>query len=1030
MKRSEILDLPQISVVSASAGSGKTYILAKKYIKLLISSTSKSDDVFALQNILAITFTNKAAIEMKNRILDLLKKIALDKFANPEEKADILFYLSVDEQFARVKAQNIINYIVRKYNFFQVQTIDSFVNSVLSSSAFKLSLSANFKIEDNYQDYFVYSLDKQIDKAGMDKKVLNIFHSFIMQYLQIENKKGWSPKNDILSIINTLFKSTNTYGKEFKKNKSNNIDLGYKKENVVKLIRKLNDNLPEGIHKTFEKSLNKYIENNYNNFSIDEMPDFTKDKIPVSIKTIVPDNIEKLWQDIRIGIDEICTMEAGNIFDCYIDIFDMVAEDFNYLSKKDNVLFLEELNKKAKVIFGDKLTSVSELYLRLATRFNHFLIDEFQDTSKLQWQNLFLMIEEALSTGGTLFYVGDKKQAIYRFRGGEIYLFDEAKKQFNVKSQTEFLSKNFRSQKEIVEFNNWIFSKKNLEKFILDYNTHKKNILDNSDINNIISIFEDSQQTFKKENICGYVRMESIDAKNIEKRNEITKDKILYCLSDLKNRFQYKDIAILLRENSDVDTLTRWLLEKNIPVESDKTLNIRENPLIKELISFMKFLNSPIDNLSFASFILGNIFTAVSGLKKEDIQGFILKFRKKDIYLYKEFQAKLPEVWDKFIDEFFKNVGFIPLYEFTVNIISKFEIPKNFPKYHGFFMKLLDLIKSQEEENTGISSFLEYFDNVKETDLYVNVTDANSVKISTIHKSKGLEFLVVILPFLEMDIKAGTNSFIVSSETEQLVLFSNKKSYRDFSISLNEKYKEEYKRSFIDELNSVYVAFTRAKYELHIFIPAKCGNSDNPAKFLIPDTNLERGAKKCYETNDFIKKSELINLHSLKHKNWMHLLKNEFIYRGNKENLLKGDILHFILSSIGNLHNEDKVLIIEEAIKKAKIKFPYANNFEEFEEVIRKLIEKESFKKFFFVEDGYVFQEKEIVSSTGDTKRIDRIIIKQNEIWIIEYKSSEKELHKKQVMEYIDLLKNIDISKKIQAFLVYLDTLSMEEVNG
>ena len=150
-------ELPSVHIVEASAGSGKTYALAKRYLGLLINPSLKPDQI-PLETILAITFTNKAAAEMKERILEFLKKIALDKFSQPKEKADILASLAVEEGYARRKAFKIMDYLIRNYNFFGVQTIDSFINTILSGCAFKLDLTASFKTKKYYSHYISYIL--------------------------------------------------------------------------------------------------------------------------------------------------------------------------------------------------------------------------------------------------------------------------------------------------------------------------------------------------------------------------------------------------------------------------------------------------------------------------------------------------------------------------------------------------------------------------------------------------------------------------------------------------------------------------------------------------------------------------------------------------------------------------------------------------------------------------------------------------------------------------------------------------------
>jgi len=480
-----------------------------------------------------------------------------------------------------------------------------------------------------------------------------------------------------------------------------------KKQTIIDLIKKISDDIPEQSDGRFIKSLYSFLEKNKNSFNIKDLSQyFKREEFPMKKNMKTPEKIVQLWHNIRKNLREFCEWESYAVFKPYLEIFTLVLDEFQELSGNDNVMFLQELNTHAHTLINDEEFTVAELYYRIATRLRHYLIDEFQDTNRLQWKNIFPMVEEALSSGGSLFYVGDKKQAIYRFRGGDVSLFDSVQrnfKDFNLESRSLLI--NYRSEKEIVEFNNEIFSGENLKLFVNRVGAWQEKFFhfSHADISKILNVFGDSKQKWRKENIYGHVRVEVINTSNIEERNDIMREKLISLIKELKKRFSLGDIAILARKNSDVKLFTAWLIEENISVESEKTLNIREHPLIKELISFLKFLDSPIDNLSFASFILGDIFCKVSGIKKDTLRDFIFGLRisgkeEMDSYLYKEFKKRFSDEWDNFIELFFKSVGFVPLYELMITILGRLKVLENFPLYQGFFMRLLEIIKEREED--------------------------------------------------------------------------------------------------------------------------------------------------------------------------------------------------------------------------------------------------------------------------------------------------------------------------------------------
>ncbi len=843
----------------------------------------------------------------------------------------------------------------------------------------------------------------------------------------------------------SLFKLSNIYGGTFKIYEGRSQDVIKKKIALFAQIKNLIPIFPEGINKTAQNSIVKFTENNNDIFEISSLPNkFQKPVVPMNKGYRAPLGFEKKWDKIHETIKELVELEAYVSYKPYIELFNKLLSFFQTASRNEDVLFLEELNKKARLLFGDNGTTVAELYYRLATRFRHYLIDEFQDTSLLQWRNLYMMVEEALASGGSLFYVGDKKQAIYRFRGGESQLFDEVKesfKQFHIRE--EHLLKNWRSQKAIVEFNNRIFKSENLNRFfeaagITDELSGKESL-----IAEIVNVFKDSAQEYRKDYNCGYVSVERIDSKNQDERNNVIKGKVLSLLGDLKVRFKYEDIAILTRDNSEVELITSWLLEKDIPVSSEKTLNILKNSYIKEIIALLHFLNSPIDDLSFAAFILGDIFSAVSGIEHNQIRDFIFSTNRKDDStlrqsLYNLFRRKYTKAWNEHIDIFFKTVGFVSPYELLISIYKHYDLINRANENQAFFMRLLEVVKEQEDEYAGLDSFLTYLKQAQPDDLYVKVAISNSIKVLTIHKAKGLEFGVVIIPFLCMDITPQTagkrmTAYVTKDSTDKPQLVRITKYYRPYSDKLQEIYSAAYKDACIDELNTIYVAFTRPKYELYIFIPNKSGNANNKARFVIPCDINESGSKEIYKKK-ISPESQIIDISAPRYQNWIEFLKNEICSISglkNRSSILEGNILHAMLSLILNLEGSNVESVIERASLNVGRMHPFIEDISFYKSKLKKLINTKDMRKFFFIKDATVICEKEVVDNFGDVKRIDRLVIKKDEIYVLDYKSSHKEtkIHEQQMREYINIIKDIYSGYEVNGYLVYLDKFTLKEVS-
>ncbi len=1087
MAKNNSLDMDkQILVVEASAGSGKTYALAQRYLKLLLNASARQGEE-ALSSILAITFMKKAAVEMKERILELLKRLALDTFKDESHKKELLDYIGLGEKPCREASFRAMQEIIRRYDYFQVQTIDSFINSLLLGCAFRLGLSANFNIREDYNIYIASSLDRLLDLAAQDKETKKLFLDFVWHYLSIENRGGWLAKNDILSVVKVLFSGFNRYGVPFYIHPEGDEEITAKKKEIYRRIVKISKEIDrDGIDKRFVKGVKGFAEQNDANFQLDRLKStsWQKEEIPCNKGASVPAELNEEWSKLRAEIRELCEMEAYSLFNPYIQIFNKVFGLFLLQSQKEDILFLEELNSRAHQLFGKGAISVPEIYIRIGSRFRHFLIDEFQDTSVLEWNNIFILAEEALSTGGTLFYVGDKKQAIYRFRGGEAKLFDGVRKELEQFGQKEdVLGRNYRSSKEIVQFNNRIFSPENLQHFISSYNAHQEAKSKNDAYfrffpafeQELLQVFSHSEQEPQPDKPIGYVSIERFDllsgkpeesdldsnSQDREESPDIVREKLLRLIKDLHARsFEYRDIAVLSRSGANVEKISGWLIEEGIPVESEKTLNIRENGLIKEITSFLKFLDSPIDDLSFASFILGEIFCAASGLAKEKIEDFIFRNRmqkkNKDAfapYLYRAFQREFPQVWQQYIEKFFKNVGFLPLYEMLVTIYADFGILDRFSEYQSFFMSFLELVMEKEDEHNGIRAFLEYFKDAVDDDLYVKFPSSNAVKVMTVHKAKGLEFTVVIIPFLKISPKAESTSDNrgtsytpdLDRKKNTLRLLRLKEDYRKFSPEIQARYNEEYFRSFLDELNNIYVSFTRAKQELYIFIAKKPGATE-PVDFLIPGDFTELGKKGgSPKKKEGKEKSHVLS--PSRYSDWIDMLKDEFKdYSQLKfhKQIKKGEVMHYIFSLIGNLFGKDLDVELSRCLELGQSRFPEFDDFAGLRAKIKALLKDPRFKELFFCAAGKVFTEKEVVNRFGDTKRIDRLILKDDEAVIVDFKSGAEEEGQplalsdgkgalsgqaKQVKEYIDLISAIYPKKKVRGCLLYVDELMIKEVN-
>jgi ATP-dependent exoDNAse (exonuclease V) beta subunit len=1043
---------PEVRVVEASAGSGKTYALARRYVQLLLGPRPAETAAFPIRHILAITFTNKAAFEMKARILEFLKMIALGCLTGAQQD-DLLGPVGLITETARPRAFAAMDALIRHYNFFQVQTIDKFINSLLAGCAFKIGLTANFKIRTDSRDYLQYSLDQLIDRAPADQDARLGFDRFLHNYLYLENRTGWFPRDDMMEIICTLYQQASAHGRPLRSGPVSFGDVVKDKARILADIRALREILPDGAHAGFRKSLDNFLTARRKGFDIDSVPDyFAREELPARKGVEVSPDAARLWGRINRDLRALCEDEAVGLFNPYIDIYRRILAGFQELSSRDDVLFLEQLNCRAAALFDDDGVTVEELYYRLATRYRHYLIDEFQDTSRLQWRNLEKMAEEALSTGGTLFYVGDRKQAIYGFRGGDAALFDRIKDDFSAFNvRVEPLTNNWRSERAIVEFNNAVFSPDNLRRFLdlklaREREKGKKNYVEFSDgdIRQLESIFQSARQTFRPGHDQGYVNIEHVDAAGKDERDGRVRVRVLEIIDGLKGRFACRDIAVLTRSNAQVELLTNWLMEAGVPVESERTSNIKVHPLIRELTALLRFLRSPVDNIAFAAVLTGDLFTRASGLAPDDMHDFIFRRRgrrrdDKEGYLYMEFRAAYPDAWKQWLEPFFKNVGHYPLYEMVVSVYHRWGCLELFPSAQGFFMHFLELIKGAEEEHGDIGAFLDYFDALEGPALYAHMTGQDAVRVLTIHKSKGLEFPVVIVPFLGIDIQAGVTSsdnkqaYVLEDDGREIGLLRLKDKYYRYSDKLYGVYRRHYIQALWSELNTVYVALTRPQKELYALVPPKVKNSFNLVKLLLPENFSTSGtpSARAPEPGEVLDETRL--LPAARYHDWLEYLNEEFLDAGvlkNRDQRLRGEILHYCLAQIERFTEHDLSDVVSRAAGRARARFPRVDGWEEHERRLAAVLGCPEIRRFFTAAGAVVKNEQEIVNRQGRGLRPDRVMVTEKEVLVIDYKSSFDEAGRAagQVKEYLGVVRELYPGHRVKGFLVYFDTLTVEEV--
>jgi len=1020
----------------SSAGGGKTYRLSTRYKDLLKKDNQN------LKKTLAITFTNKAATEMKERILKLLKEEALKENDKLSGK--------------------LIDHILDNYSDFSVRTIDSFVNSLVKAFSIELGITpeAELIMDSNYYKDFAISL--VIQSVEQDRSLRKKLSDFLINRIETGGKISWDFHGLLRKGMDRLEKYEGNENVSFEKLPSvrpsedlNRLDKDIaicfnKSISLAEEILEYSGSHP-GIHSRFLNALEKAA-NTRNIDKLLESAYIKKNPEEVLKKSFKDDTGEfiRLFKELKKSVFDYYQHSLIREHNYQIDIYGLYTEILKNIREKQRVRFIEDINKELKVLFDE--FSVPFVFYRIGEKFIHYLVDEFQDTSRNQWQNLTPLIDNALSEGGSFFYVGDPKQAIYQWRGGDVELFDIPSNLFasigEDEKESEYIDKNYRSTPAIVDFVGETFD--SLPEEIKSKMGEKSDFYSDT-------VKQKIPETKTGESCEGLVSIKKIkpESKNIEDFFSAINTQAEKTIKETLDRgYSYGDIAILVRRNNDAKEITEYLCEKGYPVVSSETLYLNTNPVIKGLLSALGFLKHPTDDTSFLGMLSSPFFLKQTGLDYKTIKNFA-ESCESGVPYYIQFEKFYPEIWQNYIEPFFSSVGFLPVYDLVSDIIRTFKIPEHCPEAISFLEAFLEFIHNLEEQSiTSIEGMLSEWQRKQDYDAPPSILlpeSTEAIKIMTIHSAKGLEFPVVIIPFIYIPFDRDKNEVVIEYKGIKRIIKVKKdilpendaELKREIEAALEEKEQNE----TFEEINNFYVALTRAVYELHIFTSdEKPQNYSDLWKSLLVNYTSEdsfakgkKGQKPSREEGKdevplkYLKMDlegkesvEKASARLLFKKPDMYVLMNEKISESRKT----GEILHkilFYIKDTGDLEEVDS--IIDKSINEFAYPGERISIREKIKPVIENIFNKEEIRQW-FAPGTTVWREKEIVSGDGHLRRMDRVVFKKNEVHLIDFKSGEEPLSKwkKQLEEYKEIVSSYFPDKIIKKYVVDLGSAEVIEI--
>jgi len=1010
-----------VTIVEASAGSGKTRELAIQYLRLVLDCQPEQARA-AVRSILAVTFTNRAAIEMKDRILSSLKLLALRQ-ADPSRRNETVSALAIADADITTRSLHILDAILAHYTDFRVQTIDSVMNTILIGCSLALDRSSRPAIRTDHDRYLVLGLDELLEAAGNNPAIRSLFFSYLKQSYIDAGKVVWFPMKPLAETVSNIYHWRTSLGSEPVPTEEAAAG-GSLRRTAKMLAEKLLAMLGDALTANGRNALEKIAGGK----PVEPGKTVTGQHLPVKKKVQVPHAAGTLWARLQETLSRIAEQDALAAYNPVIGIFRETVRRMEELARAEDILFVQELSERAAGLLAAGV-GPPEIYLRLAGRFRHYLIDEFQDTSRLHWCNLLPLIEDAISSGGTLFVVGDRKQTIFRFAGGAGDLFDDVSERFAAYGCTRrTLSTNYRSVRRLVEFTNSVFSSGNLTAFLETMrNAGRPWALTEDDIASVLSAFRDARQRSDRQGE-GRLLVEKLPEADWKDRwSEWTVSQV----RDAAGYRNLEEVAILCRTNAQVQQVTSLLIAEGIPAASDRTLDIRGNATVRQILAFLSFLNLPLDDPAFSSFIEGTVFREVAGLAEGAVASFLLSQatarRPSRRPLYLAFRETYPEVWGDLIEPFFGQVGFLPLYELVCGIFRRYRLCERFASEHGFLMKLLEVVKNAEEEYPDIASFLSYVREGPDEDFFVGSPARNAVTVTTVHKAKGRQFPAVILPFFSISPRiAGSHSPLVPVITERgLRLVRLTQRSASLSPLVSEMYRSEYRASLQDELNTAYVSLTRAEDELRVLVSAV-----DPAAVLLPEVDTGRPPAKRQPRS----RPATRPVAGFTPDDWLSRLREEFATREaitHRARRLEGEVVHAVLAQIPDLDEREPATAVRTAVRTTVPSFPRWQHWERTEEMTLRFVTDPRVRQFFSARGRTVVCEEEIVGADGSTARVDRLIVDAGEVIVVDFTLDDEGNSKTdQVRRYISLVGQLFPGRRVRGYVATIEEPSVREVNG
>lgn len=1074
--------MSSLTVYRASAGSGKTFTLAVEYIKFLIKNP------YSYRNILAVTFTNKATEEMKSRIIAQLYGISHSIEDSEPYINKIIEETGADKETIQKMSGLALEQLIHNYDYFHVETIDTFFQSVLRNLAKELDLSANLRIELNDKQIEEQAVDALIDELDSKSPLFTWLLSFIMD--NIDENKGWNIIRSLKNFGKMIFDDEYRFASKELKEKLTQKDFI---ERYVKRLISMRDDAKEQLLKKQERFIeilhdnglspndlkngNRGIGSYFRKLSGDKLDDKTiknatlgkcikdaeewvkkTDKrhdiiVNLAKESLIP--LLKESEEIRPkALETIVSVNATIRNMNNLRLLNDIERKVREMNSEANRFLLSDTQYLLNSMISDSDSPF--IFEKIGTMLHHIMIDEFQDTSVVQWKNFHILLNECISSskqddGVNNLIVGDVKQSIYRWRSGDWQLLNDIEKYFpGKKIDILKLQRNFRSSRNIINFNNEFFT------IATEIETLNEAQIDEDNSKKISSAYADVCQEVNKEDTTGLVRIKLMPGDddyigNTLKNIEATIDELI------DQRVSLSHIAILVRTNKYIPMIAEYFMKNRpeISIVSDEAYRLDSSTSVNIIISALRLLYFPDDMVtkvglvkSYQQNIMGKAYSINEILNSQNIDNLI------------------PDSYANESDRLIK----LPLFDLCEELMSIFSLDRI--KDEGayicaFFDNLSSYINDMSSDAEG---FIKEWDETIHSKK-IQTDDVNGIQLISIHKSKGLEFDNVIMPFCDWRKEQYRDNYIWchpgKAPYNEIQLFPI-----NYSPSLSDSiysadYRQEHMQNTIDNLNLLYVAFTRASKNLFIFGK----RDDNQSRSMLLQSSLnkltthlsdsilnypnDKSSPITFEYGEFIgdsekEKSESSNIFMKKYTGInadisTHNIPTVFRQSNKSKDFVEnlgdnensqnsyikiGNILHLVFSNIKTTDDIDSVLNQYES---EGILYGEGLDREKIQALLHEYISTNPIVADWFSPKWTLYNECSILSlnpQTGEMqeRRPDRVMRNGNNVIVVDFKFGKpRDSYSEQIKEYMKLLKsmwNIDV----KGYIWYVTHKKINEV--